>query len=370
MKKFLCKLLLVAVGAVLLLLGLNQIYLLDHANRYHELDKFNDIKTYDSKILISNIGSSHGEYDLNYDELRQRGYTCFNFGLASQNYEQDYAILQQYQDDLQEGGVMFIPVSYFSFNDEVVSDKEKEERSVRYYQFLEPRYIPEYDWYVDVTTHRLPVLTAEDKLLKLLPDLWTQSGLSEKLSLKALAAEQQEETESLQSADRQQTEDSQTEGSQAGDTQQETDTEPQGSEVTLADAETVQRFEEIGYERYQRHFGGKTDYFQQEQIDLLKKIIEFCKDRGITPVLITPPYTKYYTQYISAQWMQQFYEVLVQICQEEQTVYYDYGTDARFTESLQYFGDPDHLNTEGSQYFTRILEEEVPAFALVLQQNG
>lgn len=365
MKKFLCKLLLVAVGAVLLLFGLNQIYLLDHANRYHELDKFNDIKTYDSKILISNIGSSHGEYDLNYDDLRQRGYTCFNFGLASQNYELDYAILQQYQDDLQEGGVMFIPVSYFSFNDEVISDKEREERSVRYYQFLEPRYIPDYDWYVDVTTHKLPVLTAQDKLLKLLPDLWTQSGLSEKLSLKVLAAEEDMQTGPSQNADGQQTQVSQSE-----DMADESETEEQEGEDSQADAETVQRFEEIGYERYQRHFGGKTDYFQQEQIDLLKKIIEFCKDRGITPVLITPPYTKYYTQYISAQWMQQFYEVLVQICREEQTVYYDYGMDARFTESLQYFGDPDHLNTEGSQYFTRILEEEVPAFALVLQQNG
>ncbi len=335
MKKFLCKLLLVAAGAILLLLGLNRIYLMDHANRYHELDKFHDIAAYDSKILISNIGSSHGEYDLNYDDLRGRGYTCFNFGLASQNYELDYAILQQYQDDLQAGGIMFIPVSYFSFNDEVVSDKEAQERSVRYYQFLDPQYIPDYDWYVDVTTHRLPVLTGEDKLLKLLPDLWTQSGLSDELTLRVLAAE--------------------TEENGAGTTQ-------------TADAQTIQNFTEIGYERYQRHFAGKTDYFRQDQIDLLKKIIEFCREREITPILITPPYTKYYTQYISAEWMQQFYQVLVQICQEEQTVYYDYGMDPRFTEAVQYFGDPDHLNTEGAQYFTRILEQEVPAFSQVLEQ--
>ncbi len=361
MKKFLCKLLLVAVGAVLLLFGLNQIYLLDHANRYHELDKFHDIETYDSKILISNIGSSHGEYDLNYDDLRGRGYTCFNFGLASQNYELDYAILQQYQDDLQEGGVMFIPVSYFSFNDEVVTDKEREERAVRYYQFLDPQYIPDYDWYVDLTTHRLPVLTAQDKLLKLLPDLWTQSGLSEKLSLRALAAESQEEqTEAVQEADGQSADAPQTESLQEEETQQD----------RQADPETVQRFEEIGYERYRRHFADKTEYFQQDQIDLLKKIIEFCREKNITPILITPPYTRQYTQYISAEWMQEFYEVLVQICQEEQTVYYDYGMDARFMDSLWYFGDPDHLNTEGAQYFTQILEQEIPAFSQVLQQNS
>lgn len=363
MRKFLLKFLLVAVGAAALLLLLNQIYRLDHANRYHELDKFGDIAGFDDRILIANVGSSHGEYDFSYDALRARGYTCFNFGLSSQNFELDYAVLQQYREELSPGGIVFIPISYFSFNDEVVSEKEKEERAVRYYQFLSPQYIPDYDWYVDLTTHRLPILTAGYKVLEVPLHLYEQSRAAGLFTLRAYAAEsgEQEASESGAAAGSESSAEQALSGNEASSKSESGEEQP--------DAETIARFEEIGLLRYQRHLENKSEYFEPEQIEFLRRIIQLCREQGMTPVLVTPPFTHYYTDYISADWMYQFYEVIVQICKEEGVTYYDYGEDPRFTDSLQYFGDPDHLNTEGAAYFMEILEQEIPEFAEALAQN-
>ena len=406
MKRFLLKTALTIAGAGAALLLLNFIYGLDSANRYHELDKFGDIAGYERQILVSNVGSSHGEYDFVYDALRGRGYTCFNFGLSSQNFAFDYAVLQQYRDTLAPGGILFIPVSYFSFNDEVVSEKEEQERSVRYYQFLEPRYIPDYDWFVDLTTHRLPVLTAQEKLLKLLPDLWEQSRAAEAggdgtaaqaagqdgggetgaesadNEAAAKSAEQESGGEAGTEADEDgaavqsiEQESSKTGAEADGDgTAAQSTVKESGSKTSAeaggVDAETVARFEEIGYERYVRHFSGKDEPFEPERMEELRQIIRLCREQGVTPVLVTPPYTKYYTKYIQSAWLRQFHEVLAQLCAEEDVAYYDYGMDARFTDSLQYFGDPDHLNTEGALYFMQLLEQEVPAFAQVLAENA
>ncbi|MDE5932455.1 MAG: hypothetical protein K2H40_08240, partial [Lachnospiraceae bacterium] len=238
--------------------------------------------------------------------LEESGYMCFNFANTSQSYNYDYAVLKEYGSYMTEGSILFIPVSYFSFNNEVVNDTEKEAMSIRYYHCLSPENIPDYDLYTDIVTHKLPVLSAGEDILKLFPNL--------KLSLIALAADNGVDEEA---------------------------------------------FANRAQERYSRHFDNKEEYFMPERIENLYEIIDYCKEHKITPILITTPFSKYYYDLISEEFLQEFHEVVTQISNDTGVSYYDYSYDARFRGNLAYFMDADHLNDEGAAYFMEILMEEV-----------
>ena len=70
-----------------------------------------------------------------------------------------------------------------------------------------------------------------------------------------------------------------------------------GTPEEIYGAETVAEFEARGLARYQRHFENKDEYFEEDKKQNLIDLITLCKERNITPVLITTPYTVYYNQY-------------------------------------------------------------------------
>ncbi len=308
---FLLKCLAVSLAAFSLLLLLNYRYLQVMEEPYSDADKFHYMDSSYNNIQICNIGSSHGEYAFTYKDLtKEQGYECFNFAMSSQTYDYDYAILSMYQKHFSDSCLMFIPVSYFSFNNEVVDEKEKQFLSAKYYTFLSPRYIPSYDPYIDLVTNRLPILSAGEDIIKLLPSL----------SIKAHAAE----------------------------------AEPS--------------FQEKARNRYHRHMDNKENYFLPERIDNLYDILTFCEDNHITPVLITTPYTGLYSDLFSREFKAEFYQTIDAISQQSGVPYYDYSEDERFSDALDYFSDADHLNEEGSSYFMEIIEKEIPEFREFLQK--
>lgn len=173
MKKFisfLMKCIAVCGGTIFILFLLNNRYKEVMENPYSDADKFSYMDSDYTDIQICNIGSSHGEYGFNYDVLsKQQGYECFNFAMASQTFNYDYAIMSMYKDHFSDECIMFIPVSYFSFNNEVTNDTERESLSTKYYTFLSPKYIPDYDPYVDIVAHYFPILSAGEDIVKIFP---------------------------------------------------------------------------------------------------------------------------------------------------------------------------------------------------------
>lgn len=304
--RFTLKCILIPAVAVLIIFGLNKPYKEIDAQKYMDIEKFNLFKYLDSKIHIGNLGSSHGMYDFSYDSISQRGYGCFNFANTSQSYDYDYAILKEFGHFMETDSVLFIPVSYFSFNNEVVNSTEAEAMSIRYYHFLSPENIPNYDPYVDLVTSRLPILSAGEDIMKLFPKLNS-----------ALTAHAEE----------------------------------YGIDV--------EEFAREAKERYSRHFDNKEEYFMPERIEELYDIIEYCRGNDITPVLITTPYSKYYIDPISQDFLQEFQATVNKIANDTGVNYYDYSHDERFYDHLEHFSDADHLNDEGAVYFTKILWNEV-----------
>lgn len=305
--RFALKIILIPAATVLIIYMLNRAYLPINAEKYLDLDKFIYYLDEDyGKIQIANLGSSHGAYDFVYDKMTEQGNICFNFGIASQTYQYDYALLREYGHYMENGSVMFVPVSYFSFNNEVTNSEEAQALSVRYYRILSPQNIPDYDPYVDFVTTKMPILSAGEDILQLLPSLNT--------ALTAHAANE---------------------------------------------GIDIEDFTQRARDRYSRHFDNKDEYFLPERIEELYDIIDYCKENGITLVLITTPFSKYYVDLVSQEFLQEFLATIDTITADTGVSYYDYSHDERFYENLAYFSDADHLNDAGAAYFMDILWEEV-----------
>lgn len=305
--RFLLKCALIPGAAVLVILALNAPYRkIDEAN-YQDTLRFGGLGTVYWEIQIGNLGSSHGLNDFAYDHISERGYACFNFANTSQSYDYDYAILQEYGQYLSPGwSVLFIPVSYFSFNNEVTDAAEAQAMSIRYYHFLSPENIPHYDPYVDLVTHRAPILSAGEDILKLFPALPP-----------ALTAH------------------------------------AEGNGVDES------AFRQMAAERYSRHFDNKDSYFLPERIEELYRIIAYCREHKITPVLITTPLSKCYLDLVPQTFLQEFQTTVRKIADDTDVSYYDYSHDERFYANLVHFSDADHLTEEGALFFTDILWDEV-----------
>lgn len=297
----------IPAAAVLIIYCLNIPYKKIDDQKYMDVWNFRMLGVQYPEVHIGNLGSSHGVCDFDYSALSERGFLCFNFANTSQTFNYDHAVLQEYGHYMSPGSILFIPVSYFSFNNEVINDAEAEAMSLRYYHFLSPQNIPDYDLYIDIVAHRLPILSAGEDILKLLPDL--------NLSLTAFAAE---------------------------------------------DGINPDDYVRWGQERYSRHFDNKDEYFLPERTNELNDIIHYCQEHEITPVLITPPFTGYYRELISEDFLQEFQEKVTAIARDTGVSYYDYSHDERFYDNLIYFSDSDHLNEQGATYFMEVLMEEIP----------
>jgi hypothetical protein len=311
--RFAAKCICIPAAAVLIIYLLNIPYREIDDEKYMDLWNLRMLGNQINDVEIANIGSSHGAYDFVYDELEEEGYSCFNFGNVSQTYNYDYAMLKEYGKYIDEGCLLFIPVSYFSFNNEVVNDTEAQALSVKYYHCLSPENMPDYDLFTDIVTTKLPILSAGEDILKLLPDF--------NLSIVAFAAD---------------------------------------------DGIDAEEFARRAQDRYDRHFNNKDEYFMPERIEELYTIIDYCREHDITPVLITTPFSKYYRDLVSDDFLQEFNETVTRIADDTGVSYYDYSDDPRFYDNLDYFSDSDHLNEEGAAYFMEILEDEVTEFRNIL----
>ena len=320
---FVIKCIAIPAAAVLVLFLLNIPYREIDDAKYMDMWNLRMLGNQINEVEIANVGSSHGAYDFIYDGLTEDGYSCFNFGSVSQTYQYDLALLEEYGAHLDEGCVLFIPVSYFSFNNETVNETEAQALSVKYYHCLSPKNIPGYDLYTGMVTTRLPILSAGDDLLKLLPEFSP--------SLKVFAAEG--------------------------------DSEPSGM-----DEAAVAEFASRAAARYDRHFNNKENLFLPEREEQLLSLIDYCKKHGLTPVLITTPFSVYYNDPVPEDFLNRFYSTVNRIASDTNVSYYNYSHDARFSEILTYFSDSDHLNAEGAAYFMEIIAEEVPELRDILHE--
>ena len=376
MKKFIVKSVLAVCITFCCLFYLDMMYEQKVSTGMSEVNVFNFVP---HNIQLANVGSSHGQCAFSWDALAaERGYETFNFALTSQSFLYDYSLINMHKDDFADGSILFIPVSYFSFNEEATDPADQEAISVRYYRILSPQYNPDYSLYKDLVTVRFPVLSAGEEIFELFKPPVIFPSLSENKKNITYAAEagMADAAVSDNTADVSGSSVGTPESTSdaAGDNTGESDTAESGTTESgtpeeIYGAETVAEFEARGLARYQRHFENKDEYFEEDKKQNLIDLIALCKERNITPVLITTPYTVYYNQYVSADFLYEFYSVINEIALEYGVSYYDYSHDERFQTNLKYFGDADHLNPDGAVYFTDLLTEEVAELKAYLETH-
>ena len=157
MKRFLIKLTVLVLIMVLIFTGYDAAYrrICDIDPSKNDEYKFRNVP---NGIQICNFGSSHGKDDFNYAAWQDE-YTSFNFALVMQTASYDYRILQQYIGHLAKDAVVFIPISYFTFGWDEESKDDFRSKNERYYSFLEPEYIKDYDVITAIgIKHFLPLL--------------------------------------------------------------------------------------------------------------------------------------------------------------------------------------------------------------------
>lgn len=377
MKKFIVKSVLAVCITFCCLFYLDMMYEQKVSTGMSEVNVFNFVP---HNIQLANTGSSHGQCAFNWDALaNERGYETFNFALTSQSFLYDYSLINMHKDDFADGSILFIPISYFSFNEEATDPADQEAISVRYYRILSPRYNPDYSLYKDLVTVRFPILSAGDEIFELFKPPIIFPSLSEnkknityaaEAGMADAAAEAAAESPTATAADTTVSDNTtpvDTNTAESGTA--ETGTTESGTPEEIYGAEMVAEFEAKGLARYQRHFENKDEYFEEEKKQYLIDLITLCKENNITPVLITTPFTLYYNQYVSADFLYEFYTVINDIALEYGISYYDYSHDERFQTNLKYFGDADHLNPDGAVYFTGLLTEEVAELKAYLETH-
>lgn len=103
-----------------------------------EMKRFSNVP---NKIMVANIGSSHGECDFVYDDLEKQGITGFNFGIQAQTIEYDEKVFDNFVGKMAKNSYLIIPISYMTFmlSDDSLDEETFKLKNYRYYSFMKYR---------------------------------------------------------------------------------------------------------------------------------------------------------------------------------------------------------------------------------------
>jgi hypothetical protein len=90
----------------------------------------------------------------------------------------------------------------------------------------------------------------------------------------------------------------------------------------------------------------------------LDELFRLLRQKGIEPVIITPPVYRTCRDNLDPARVRKMEELIHSLCSRYKAHYFNYLADNRFI--LADFSDNDHLNPQGAEKFTRILNEEIP----------
>lgn len=313
MKGFLAKILIYTVIIAVIVGGVNYAYIkLDNSDEDGTM-KYRNIP---SSISICNFGSSHGLDSFYYGDIS--GKNCFNFALSGQSLSYDRRILDYYSEHIQKGAIVFFPVSYMSlFGADERDYEEFAQKNRRYYHILPKELIKEYDFKTEMYVEYFPALIAGVKLVRFLLG--------------------------------------RTEGS------------PEDAQSQSAEEKGVDMKKNAAL-YYQLHFIEKKKdvngnrIINEEEVGALKYMIKKCMDIGATPILVTTPFTREYTDEIEAndsRFFDDFYSLMDCIITETGVRYYDYSRDDRFRDNDDWFSDSNHLDRDGARHFVQVLMEDI-----------
>lgn len=273
-------------------------------------------------IQFANTGSSHGG-SFDYKYWNDLNLTEFSFSKNSQPLVFDYGILRQYVQDIEKGGTVVILCSYFEV-DGIPQSETIDDLDNRYYQFLRPKYLS--DWnIVNFVRHRfLPLFTTKNSL-KTMCHFINDKVSSRKNDSSKTQSEQQIKKLSDYSPEKQEWE-----------------------------FEQAKRTFDVWYTR------SGNEGFRYNK-NLLEKMIDLCLENGLRPVVLTTPIADGTSRlYEEDGFFPVFEEFKSEILGEYKDLkWLDYSRNPDFSYNYDYFLDGHHMNEYGKQKFMSVLRNDL-----------
>lgn len=304
MKKFLLKFSLLSFAVVCLSFISNFLFINSYS--YNNLlvergvTKFFDVP---SDLQIINFGTSHETASFNYENYNS--YNTFNFALGGQYLAYDKILLESYLDNIQEDAIAIILISHHVLYREEIDNINFASQNKRYYDFLDQEYIINFDLFYHYINKYIPVLS-----------------LNTGQFINLITNPEKKETSNVNSST---------------------------LDVSLA--------EQIGLSQFGVLFSSCSSSSLPKNIIQIEEMIKLCESKNITPVFITTPLYHTLHSNFTEEFLDTFYSDVQSITSGY--LYLDYSTDERFSTNNMYFGDTNHLNYDGSIYFTDILLSDI-----------
>jgi hypothetical protein len=257
------------------------------------------------RVLV--LGSSHAFDDINPDFFSCKGYNLAN---VSQSLFYDTRLCLKYLDRLPDLRSVIITVSYFSLYYEM-HDLPEEWRDYFYYRYFGVRF---------------PSLAFTDPKIFSYTALYTRDFISAMVFSK------------LNNKD------------EFGDIQ------PNGWKRIPAPAGSLAVSDSTGRDLAKFHHSLIRMKNLNSNLRYLKELLTELRKRNIRVCFVTTPAYKTYSSHLDPFILRANQNIIRRLGGEFNAEYFNYFSDPRFLKSD--FSDNDHLNTEGAEKFSRILDRD------------
>lgn len=312
--KFVLKVLAVLCIALCLLALASELYKNGetYEGTYMGIEKFESVP---EKIDYANFGPSYGMSCFKYDTIEKSGKTGFNFALTMQDLYHDYALYKTYEESFNEGAIVAIPLSYFSFCSNADSVT-----GTRYYKLLPKKYIKNYTLENDISTKYIPVYGKGSALIRDLINDMMNSIMSDNIGPDEADSDETELNET-------------------------TDV----SKLTSDSKTRVFTVENGNLKMFGKYI--KTNE------EILVNWIKEMQEKGLKPVILLTPYWHEYANGFDAELLNEGYsEPVSRVVEKTGVEYINFCSEEfdEYTHTPEYFNNCDHVSKEGTKEFMEL----------------
>ena len=299
---------------LLVALGLNCLY--KHTNHFN--NQFVDVRKYWQKdgipdnLEIVNLGSNHPKFGFDYADTGVRG---ANFAIGPQTFEYDFAILRKNISHLAKNAVVAFPVCLQKF---FLYRQTNRSIHLKYYTFLEPNDIVDYSKKEKVFEIDFPLFRHPKRLRYLIKDVKKDNRL-------------------------------------------------EWTENPMKTEEELEKDADFWIRCWDREFNihipslkisTKNQEDIQQNIRLMKEMIEYCKKHEFKPVIVILPVTRNLSSRFSEEYLQTHVLRYVNESATAGAPVFNYLKDNRFTDSSLYINSF-FFNKTGRKAFTKAFVEDL-----------
>lgn len=259
---------------------------------------------------VVNLGSNSGKYAFDYEGLDVAG---MNWAIGPQSLVHDFNMLKNYFSYLKSGATVIISLCPFS---SLVSNYGKDS-NLKYYTFLHPATILNFD-----ENERVKALKIKQSPIREMPWLCIKRTLKE--GIKCILPKSSPECDMEKNA------------------------------TKFIDSWKKQ----FGIDDLNLSLSEQHCKDQENRIQVLKEMIDFCLERDLKPVLVIPPVYTSLSRKLTDNCRENYIYSFIRKANTRNIPFYNYIDDERFNNT-EYFRNSFFMSEKGAKEFTRIALEDL-----------